>query len=353
MYPALAVLEVFREEHPTSKLLWVGGEGGMEETLVKRTGIPFQTIPAAGLHGVGLRALPGNALKLARGLAASRRILRGFRPDVLFFTGGYLAAPMALAGWKIPTLLYAPDIEPALALKTLARFADRIAVTASDSKTYFPSRARIVETGYPVRADVLKWERGAARKVFDLHEEKPVLLVTGGSRGARSINNAVLANLPSLLELAQVIHVSGQLDWPAVEAAANSQSRERRGDYHAYPYLHEEMGAALAASDLVVSRAGASTLGEYPLFGLPAILVPYPHAWRYQKVNADFLVRRGAAVALEDSRLMEDLPAAIRQLLEDPARREAMREAMRALARPQAARRIAELLIELAGEVRL
>lgn len=351
VYPALAVLDAFRVEHPTSEILWIGGEGGMEETLVKRMSIPFQAIPAAGVHGVGLRALPGNLGKLVRGLLASRRILREFRPDALFFTGGYLAAPMALAGMNIPTLLYVPDIEPALALKTIARFADRIAVTASDSKNYFPSRARVVETGYPVRADLQKWERVSARKVFDLHNEKPVLLVTGGSRGARSINQAVLANLSSLLETAQVIHVSGQLDWPAVEAAANSQSREMRDDYHIYPYLHEEMGAALAASDLVISRAGASSLGEYPLLGLPAILVPYPHAWRYQKVNADFLVRRGAAVVLEDHRLKEELPALTQSLLKDTAKREKMRDAMHALARPQAARQIAQELLELAEEV--
>lgn len=352
MYPALAVLDAFHAEHPTSEILWIGGEGGMEEPLVKRMSIPFQAIPAAGVHGVGLRALPGNLGKLARGLLASRRILSEFRPDALFFTGGYLAAPMALAGMKIPTLLYVPDIEPALALKTIARFADQIAVTASDSKNYFPSRAHIVETGYPVRADLLKWEWTSARKALNLHDEKPVLLVTGGSRGARSINQAVLANLPSLLEIAQVIHISGQLDWPTVEAAANSQSGTMRRDFHAYPYLHEEMGAALAASDLVISRAGASSLGEYPLLGLPAILVPYPHAWRYQKVNADFLASRGAAVVLEDHRLKEELPALAQSLLKDAGKREKMREAMCALARPQAARQIAQELFELAGEVR-
>ncbi|MFZ5856821.1 MAG: undecaprenyldiphospho-muramoylpentapeptide beta-N-acetylglucosaminyltransferase [Chloroflexota bacterium] len=352
VYPALAVLDAFRAEHPTSEILWVGGEGGMEEALVKRMSIPFRTIPAAGVHGVGLRALPGNLGKLARGFAASRRILREFRPDALFFTGGYLAAPMALAGMNIPTLLYVPDIEPALALQTIARFADRITVTASESKNHFPSRARVVETGYPVRADLLKWDRASARKALNLHDEKPVLLVTGGSRGARSINQAVLASLLSLLEIAQVVHVSGQLDWPVVEAAANSQSREMRREYHAYPYLHEEMGAALAASDLVVSRAGASSLGEYPLLGLPAVLVPYPHAWRYQKVNADHLASRGAAVVLEDHRLKEELFDLVQSLLNDTAKREGMRKAMRALAHPQAARQIAQQLIELAEEVR-
>jgi UDP-N-acetylglucosamine--N-acetylmuramyl-(pentapeptide) pyrophosphoryl-undecaprenol N-acetylglucosamine transferase len=346
------VLDALNAERSTFNVLWVGGENGMEETLVKRTGVPFRSIPAAGVHGVGLRSLPGNLAKLARGYLSARRILREFRPDAMFFTGGYLAAPMALAGTKIPTLLYVPDIEPALALQTIAHFADRIAVTASDAKNHFPSRARVVETGYPVRADFLKWDRPSARKALGLHEDKPVLLVTGGSRGARSINQAVLEHLSALLEVAQVIHISGQLDWSTVEAAANSQSGMNRRDYHAFPYLHEEMGAALAASDLVVSRAGASSLGEYPLLGLPAVLVPYPHAWRYQKVNADYLASRGAAVVLEDSRLKEELFNVVQSLLTDSAKREAMCVSMRALARPQAARQIAQQLIELAGEVR-
>jgi undecaprenyldiphospho-muramoylpentapeptide beta-N-acetylglucosaminyltransferase len=356
VYPALAVHEALNVQRSTFNVLWIGGEGGVEASLVQRAGIPFKSIPAAGVNGVELRALPGNLVKLARGYFSARKVLREFRPDALFLTGGYLSALMAFAGTKIPTLLYVPDIEPALALKTIARFADRIAVTAPESKSYFgrsfPPRARVVETGYPVRADFLKWDRESARKVFNLTDEKPVLLVTGGSRGARSINQAVLQHLPSLLELAQVIHISGQLDWPTVETAASNQSGTNRRDYHAFPYLHEEMGAALTVADLVLSRAGASSLGEYPLLGLPAVLVPYPHAWRYQKVNADYLASRGAAVVLEDSRLKDELPEVIQSLLKDSAKREAMSASMRALSRPQAACQIAQQLIELSEEVR-
>jgi UDP-N-acetylglucosamine--N-acetylmuramyl-(pentapeptide) pyrophosphoryl-undecaprenol N-acetylglucosamine transferase len=137
-----------------------------------------------------------------------------------------------------------------------------------------------------------------------------------------------------------------------VEAVQNSLLDPLRRDYHAFPYLHEEMGAALRAADLVISRAGASSLGEYPLLGLPAVLVPYPHAWRYQKVNADALAARGAAVIIEDGRLKEELLIVVQTLLREPAKRDAMRASMRALARPQAARQIARQLVELAGEVR-
>ena len=346
VYPALAVLEALNMENPSLNVLWTGGEGGMEARLVERVNIPFKAIPAAGVHGVGLRHLPGNVLKLARGVAASRRILHDFKPDVLFFTGGYVAVPMALAGRKIPSALYVPDIEPGLALKTLARFADRIAVTAEESFRYFKRRSRLACTGYPTRPGLGKWSRSEARRALDLGEEAPVLLVFGGSKGARSLNKAVLAHLPELLEMVQLVHISGDLDWPEVEARAKELNHPR---YHAHPYLHEEMGAALAAADLALSRAGASTLGEYPLFGLPSILVPYPYAWRYQKVNADHLVHNGAAVLLEDARLADELLPTVKGLLQDPTRLESMRRAVKALARPRAAFEIGSLLMELAG----
>jgi UDP-N-acetylglucosamine--N-acetylmuramyl-(pentapeptide) pyrophosphoryl-undecaprenol N-acetylglucosamine transferase len=165
----------------------------------------------------------------------------------------------------------------------------------------------------------------------------------GGSSGARSINNAVVKIAGQLIEHYQVIHLTGYLDWDALR-----QKTENLGPrYQPFPYLHE-MGAALAAADLVVSRAGASVLGEYAYFGLPAILVPYPYAWQYQKVNADYLVERGAAVLLEDSQLEADLLPAVTKLLEDPQRLTQMSQAMSTLAQPAAAEKIAEMLLEMA-----
>jgi len=329
-------------------VLWVGGEGGMEARLVERVNVPFKAIPAAGVHGVGLRQLPGNLARLGRGIFAARRILREFRPDVLFFTGGYVAIPMALAGMRVPTVLYVPDIEPGLALRSLAHFADRIAVTAEESFRYYRRRSRLALTGYPVRPGLSTWPRKKARAALNLTSGKPVLLVFGGSKGARSLNNAVLAHLPALLDTVEIIHVTGELDWPVVEEKIKSLSSAQSANYHAYPYLHEEMGAALAAADLALSRAGASALGEYPLVGLPAILVPYPYAWRYQKVNADYLAGRGAAVLIEDAQLTEKLLPTVKNLLADPARLDSMRAAMRFLSRPDAASGIGRLLLELA-----
>ncbi len=327
-------------------VLWTGGEGGMETRLVERENIPFKTIPAAGVHGVGLRALPGNLVKLLRGTTAARHILRSFKPDVLLFTGGYVAVPMALAGRKVPSALYVPDIEPGLALKTLAFFADRIAVTAPESLRYFRRKERVSVSGYPTRNSLTGMSQAEARRRLQLDSDEPVLLVLGGSKGARSLNKAVLAHLPKLLDRVQMIHISGELDWPEVDARSRAINHPH---YHPHPYLHEEMGAALAAADLALSRAGASTLGEYPLFGLPSILVPYPYAWRYQKVNADHLVKSGAAVMIEDANLTTQLLPVLDGLLKDPSRLNGMRAAARVLSNPDAAARIGALLVDLAG----
>ena len=356
MYPALAVHNALTSKRSV-ETLWVGGEGGMEEELVNRAGLSYRSIPAAGVYGVGLRALPGNIAKLTRGVMASRRILREFKPDVLFFTGGYVAVPMAIVGRNIPTVLYVPDIEPGLALKFLSHFADVVTVTASDSSKYFPRPERLVISGYPLRADLSNWSREKATQHFGLDTAhrpglgagQPVLLVTGGSKGARSINMAVLSHLNDLLDIAQIIHITGSLDWPVVEKAAQELPAQLRSRYHVMPYSHE-MGAALAAADLVVSRAGASALGEYPFFNLPAVLVPYPYAWRYQKVNADFLAQQNAALILQDELLEDKLLPVVYDLFLNKNKLEAMRAAMKKLSHPHAANVIASQLVELAGE---
>ena len=322
----------------------------MEADLVTRAGVPFTAIPAAGVHGVGLRSLPGNLLRLGRGTLAARRILAEFKPDAIFFTGGYVAAPLAVAARNKPILLYVPDIEPGMALRFLSHFAKIIALTAEDSKQYFKSAARQVVTGYPTRSEMGSWERSAARRHFDLSENLPVLLIAGGSKGARSINQPVLAALKDLLGMAQIIHLTGSLDKEAAAAARAGLPDELKNRYQIFDYLHEDMGAALAAADLAITRAGASTLGEYPLFGLPAILVPYQYAWRYQMVNARFLERHGAAVVLEAAQLSTELLPTLRTLFAAPQRLQAMRQAMQSLARPNAAQEIASLLQELAGE---
>lgn len=328
----------------------------MEADLVQRAGISYKEIPTGQVAGMGLRTLP-NLVRVFKGTLASRRILNAFKPDVLLFTGGYVAVPMALAGSgmlggkRIPSVVYVPDIEPGIALKLLARFATMLALTTEESRKYFTPKKRAVVTGYPTRPEMTSWTREKAQAHLGLQPDRFTLLVTGGSKGSRTINQPLLAILPQLLAEMQVIHITGNLDWPEIEAARakmiETLPAEQLRHYYPMPYMHE-MGAAMAAADLVVSRAGASTLGEYPLFGLPAILVPYQFAWRYQKVNADHLVRQGAAVLLEHDQLANSLLPTIQGLARDTRRLQQMRQAMQALARPKAAQHIADLVRELA-----
>lgn len=338
-----------------SPLLWIGGIGGMEARLVQRAGLPFRAIHGGGIHGVGWQ-LPRNAVQLIRGLLEALGLVRAYQPNAVLVTGGFITVPVALAAWlrRVPVLVYLPDIEPALAVNVISRVARRIAVTVAQSREYFRGRAdRVVVTGYPVRPELAALAanpaaRAQARAHFGLAPDTPTVLVTGGSRGARSLNRAVAAALADWLRDFAVIHLTGELDWPEVEAARSALPEALQQRYHAFPFLHE-MGLALAAADLVVSRAGASALGEYPLFGLPAILVPYPFAWRYQKVNASHLAGRGAAVWLNDEDLAARLQTEVRGLLNDPARLAAMRAAARLAAVPDAAGRLAHEFVALAG----
>jgi UDP-N-acetylglucosamine--N-acetylmuramyl-(pentapeptide) pyrophosphoryl-undecaprenol N-acetylglucosamine transferase len=350
VYPALNVLRELPEED--LELLWVGGDGGMEAELVQREGIPFASIPAAGVHGVGLTRLPGNIISLVKGFYKAKQVLKRFQPDVLLFTGGYVAVPMAMAATRYPSLLFVPDIEPGLALKLISVFADLIAVPNEDSLPYFPSlvaRRKIKATGYPVKVGLAELDQTTAREKLHLHDDKPVALVFGGSKGAQSINRALVGLLPSLLQKYQIVHITGNAGWAEVQAHTTSLPPDLTPDYHAFAYLHAEMPAALRAADVIVSRAGASILGEYPMLGTPAILVPYPYAWRYQKVNAEYLASRGAARLLPDDQLAIQLEEMLDQLLNDPDEYQSMQQAMLALRQPDAAANIAQLLLTLGG----
>lgn len=289
---------------------------------------------------------------MARGAAQCAQVIREFRPDVAFITGGYVAAPAAWAAWRgrprVPLMIYLPDVTPGQAIRLTSRLADRVAVSFPEVAGHFPGKA--VVTGYPVRPELLAADRAASRAALGLMDGLPVLLVFGGSRGARSINRALVGALPQLLPSCQVVHISGELDWPWIEEQQQATRNTRyAARYHAYRYLHDEMVQALAAADLVVARAGASVLGEFPALGLPSILVPYPYAGQHQDANAAYLAERGAATVVSDRDLADHLAPMVLGLLNVPARMAAMAAAARSMARPDAAAAIAHELLQLAG----
>lgn len=355
IYPALAaVAELQNMGLATADFLWIGTEGQVEETLVPRAGLTLETIQGGAIAGVSLKTKMVNAAKLIWSIGKANRLMAAFRPDALFMTGGYVNAPVALAARlrRIPAAIYLPDIEPGMAIKALSRFVKKVACTADASAQYFPP-GKTVTTGYPVRPELratTQLDQAAALAQFDLSPERPTLFVFGGSRGARSINRSLIAVLPQLLSSAQVIHISGTLDWAEVEANAERLPESSRAYYRPFPYLHEEMAYAYRAADLILARAGASALGEFPAFGLPAILVPYPYAWRYQKVNADYLADRGAAVRLNDEDLGERLLPVVLELLENEEKRRQMAWAARQLDVPDSAGKLAHMLLRLGKE---
>jgi UDP-N-acetylglucosamine--N-acetylmuramyl-(pentapeptide) pyrophosphoryl-undecaprenol N-acetylglucosamine transferase len=395
VYPALAVIPALRakqqatraEQRATSEqpnldpqasalkpqpsilFLWLGSRRGPERDLVTREGIPFEVVPSGPLAGVGWPTRILSAVQIITGTIKALTTVWRFRPQALLITGGWVTIPAALACWlsRIPIMIYTPDTEPGGTIRVLSRIAARVGTISAESLRYYrPGQA--VETGYPLRAellqaagfdalgrplpsktqDILTQTRKQAREHFGLSGKHPVLLVLGGSTGARGLSQALVACLPPILEGWQVLHLAGKRDWDWVQVSAAELPAATAGRYHPYPYLHSgEMALALAAADLALSRAGASVLGEFPLFELPAILVPYPYAWRYQKTNADVLASRGAAIRVDEENLPHELVPLLARLLADASERKRMAAASGALKKPEAAARLAEELLAI------
>jgi len=319
----------------------------MERPMIEKSGVGFAAyheVQAGPLHGVSFLTAIGSLFKLLRGMVTAWGILSTHKPDVVVNTGGWAAVPVTVVAWlrRVPVVVYLPDIEPGLTIRSTRRLATRVAVTTAESAPYIPS-GKMVVTGYPLRRNVMESTREAGIAHFGLDSAKKTLLVFGGSRGARSINIAVIDALPKLLAGGdvQIIHVTGELDADRAEAVKNTPG------YHPFAYLHDDMGLAMAAADLCVCRSGASTLGELPYFGLPSILVPYPHAWRYQKVNADYLASRGAALVLPDEQMSDKLVDEVQRLLTSPDALATLQKAAAALRQEDAAAHLVTLLREV------
>ena len=363
MYPVLTVVEaakrLWTEKAIAEPLefLYVGTEDGVEAQLAERAQIAFAPIQAGQIRILNPFKLARNAMRMMRGTRQARALLAKWRPDAVFVTGGYVCGPVVWAAKRqqIPVLIYLPDVRPGMGVQRLAPYATDIAITFPEVEEHFEkitgkgAKARIHVTGYPVRPGLQQrsMSHAQAREVFNLDPERFTLLVFGGSRGARAINQTLAASLPELLKVMQVIHISGQLDYKQAQARAAHLSPEQRARYRLHPYLHGKMIAALHAADLVVARAGASTLGEFPALGLPAVLIPLPISGGHQRHNARYLADRGAAVIIENSAMPDELLPTLLELHDQPQKLAAMSQASLALARPDAARNIAQILLGL------
>jgi UDP-N-acetylglucosamine--N-acetylmuramyl-(pentapeptide) pyrophosphoryl-undecaprenol N-acetylglucosamine transferase len=344
-------------------LLWAGSPDGVEREIVKTAGIPYRAIQTGQLRGKNPLTALMNAGKMIVGIRQSLDLIDEFKPDVCFVTGGYVCTPVAIACRlrRVPVLVYLPDMTPGLAIRWLSLLATRVAVSFPEVSAYFGDKA--VVTGYPVRSELLEAaaDRSETRRrlgealaiVWDVAEDGdplPLLLVFGGSRGSLSINRAIWAALPDLLPFCQILHIIGTRDWPLYEDQPPVLSAHLARRYHPVAYLHDEMALALASADLAVARAGASTLAEFPLTRLPAILVPLPIAGNHQLPNARKLADVGGAEIIEDEALDRELTPRITALLKDELRRLQMGAAMATLARPRAAFNLAQELTQMGSK---
>jgi len=341
--PALAIANELKKSYG-AEVLFIGTARGIENRLVPAAGYPLQLVRVGALKNVSLMTRAKTAFDLPRAVWDAGRMLNEFAPDVVIGVGGYASGPAMLAAVvkHIPTLAFEPNVVPGFANRVVARFVSGAAVHFEETAKYF-RHAEV--TGVPVRQAFFEIPVLINKKRGGI----PTLLVFGGSQGAHAINEAMIRCLPELQRQApgiHIIHQTGERDYNDALTAYRGLGESAE----VFKFI-EDMPAAFARADLVVCRSGASTVAEITAAGKPAIFVPFPRAADdHQRVNAEALVRSGAAVVVEESKLEGVwLAETIAALLGDPRRLQMMSEAARSLAHPNAARDIAAMAARVAG----
>lgn len=354
IYPALAVAERVLTDIPDSEVLYIGSEDGLENQIVSSTEIPFKTISAKGLPRKLSPALFKAAFTSSKGVLEANRYIKEFQPDLVIGTGGYVCGPTVLMASKnhIPTLIHEQNAYPGITNKMLAPLVSKVLISYPEAKGYFKRAKEIIQTGLPVRKDISLVSREEGCKKFNLNPDMKTILITGGSRGARTINRVCALALPTILSHpdVQVIFVTGKAGYVEtslllkdVDLSKASEERLRFLDYtHHMPH-------ALAAADVVIGRAGATFLAEIAVRGVPGILVPYPYASEnHQKHNAQAVIDAGGAeMILDDDFTVPKLMSTLERFLNDPVYYKEKKVHMEALARPQALGDIMAIIKEI------
>lgn len=351
LFPGIAVAEEFKRREPETQVVFIGTEKGIESKVVPQEGYPIRFLRVGGVLGKSPLGKAAALVRLISAVIKSRAIYKGARPDIVIGTGGYVSAGPVAAAWtmSVPTLIMEQNLVPGLANRLLGKIADFIAVTYHESLDFFP-RAKTRLTGNPVRESITKGKREDALRFFSLLPERVTVFVFGGSSGARRINEALMNSLDKFLDIrdtVQFLHQTGEQDYERVRTLY----REMGFQAMVIPFIRQ-MAEAYAAADVVVSRAGATTLAELTALGKPAILIPYPHAAGHQEFNAKKLLEMGGCRVLED----RDLNGAkggvlvrhIKELVASENLRAEMRKHARALGRPDAAQKVVDIAMSLA-----
>ncbi|AJY69313.1 UDP-diphospho-muramoylpentapeptide beta-N-acetylglucosaminyltransferase [Geobacter sulfurreducens] len=344
LFPGIAVAEEFLARDKWNEVLFVGTWKGIEARVLPKTGYRLECITAAGIRGKGSLARAKGLAKFLYGYAQSRKILKEFKPDLVLGVGGYASAPalMAARGMQIPRFIHEQNAIPGFTNRMLAKVADKIFISLEESRTYFPEDKTLL-TGNPLRRQIL--EQVALAEPRERGDDAFHLLVFGGSAGAHRINLTMGEALPSLKEVKgrlRITHQTGENDLEDVTAAYEEQGFT--ADVVAFI---DSMADAYRWADLIVCRAGATTLAEVTACGKPCIFIPYPHAVDdHQRRNAESLLKRGAGFVIIEQELSgEVLAKAIRDLMDDPARLKAVGEAAQGLARLDAAQAIVDEMV--------
>ncbi|TCS80862.1 undecaprenyldiphospho-muramoylpentapeptide beta-N-acetylglucosaminyltransferase [Pectinatus cerevisiiphilus] len=353
IYPAITLIENIKERDPKAQMLYVGTAKGLEADIVPKADIPFRTID---IEGFARHITLKNFVVLGKAVAGvmkARSILKEYRPDAVVGTGGYVSGPLLLTAslMGIPTLIQDQNAIPGITNKILARFVSKIACGYESARVHFPP-AKTVLTGNPIRKDVLRYSRSEAVQELGLSKTKKTVLITGGSRGARRINEAMPAVYKQYFnnEAVQFLHVTGRGEYQNVinSMKAYNVDLEKADNIFIKPYLYN-MPMALAAADITVARAGAIGLAEVTARGIPSILVPYPYAAEnHQEFNARALVEKKAAVMILNSELTgQRLLKELTDLLLSEEKMKTMALASKTMGHPEAAANITDMILAM------
>ena len=354
IYPALTIVRAIQKKIPDAEFLYVGTKDGLEADIVPKEGIPFETV---NIQGFKRSLTPENLVRGARafgGVVKAMGIVRRFRPDVAVGTGGYVCGPILLASslMRIPTLIQEQNVMPGVTNRLLARFVSCIAMGTKEAAEHFPKGKRVF-TGNPIREEVMRARSEDGKEMFGLDPKAKTVLVSGGSRGARSINRAMVGVLAHYADRdgVQILHVTGKAGYDETMQSLKEAGvdLDAAGNLFVEPYLYN-MPQALACADVAVFRAGAIGIAELTARGVPSILVPYPFAAaNHQEMNARAIATAGAARMILDRELTaERLLSVLAELLSEDAKLKRMAKAAKKLGRPKAADEIASRVIRLA-----
>jgi len=331
IYPGIAIAQEIKRRDPKANILFFGSEVGLERKLIPREGFDIRFIKARPLsRRLSFRAFLAPFIS-AQGFVQSLGLLKEFSPKFLLATGGYVSFPVVLAAkvLRIPIILQEQNVLPGSTNRLCSKFAQKIFISFPETAAYLKGEV----VGNPVRPGIIKKDRQAARQKFNLTGK--VVLVMGGSQGARHINEVVVSSLENIPPEISVLHIIGERDYPWVKRIIQEKTIT---NYHPLPYLHD-IAEALAAADLVVSRAGATALAEFLVKGLPMILIPYPYASNdHQRLNAEAIANNGGAVVIDNKDFTPDKFISI--LNNTTLNYDKMNKAVCRLARPDAAERI-------------